>query len=170
MRQSDFATCYVREVDQDGSARRREQGARILRELQAYSASQSELGRQFARRMGMHPTDSVAVVEILRAEERGDPLTPARLAPRVGLTSGATSILLNRLEDAGHITRRRGHTDRRRVTLHSAATVHAAADEFFAPLSRRLSEVVDEFTPEQLQTVEQFVTAVRGTVDAHVTP
>ncbi len=113
-----------------------DQHDRIVNGFSAYSAGQSEFGREFARRMGMHLTDSIAAVEILRAEDRGQPLTPARLAERIGLTSGATSILLNRLEKAGHITRERGHADRRLVTLHSAQVVHADADNFFAPCGR----------------------------------
>lgn len=69
-------------------------------------------------------------MEILAAEGRGQPLTPARLAARIALTPGATSTLLNRLEDAGHVVRTREHTDRRIVILHSTRTVHETADAF----------------------------------------
>jgi DNA-binding MarR family transcriptional regulator len=147
-----------------------DQHERVVNGFQSYAAGQSELGREFARRMKLHVTDSAAIVEILRAEDRGNPLTPARLAARIGLTSGATSILLNRLERAGHITRVRGHADRRKVTLHSARPVHTAADEFFAPLAARLGELMDRYSPEQLHLIETFVTEFRDIVDGYARP
>lgn len=142
----------------------------VVNVLWAYGAGQSELGREFARRMHMHPTDSAAVVEILRAEERGTPLTPARLGERIGLTSGATSILLNRLEAAGHVTRARGHADRRLVTLHSTDAVHTASADFFAPLRARLDAVMDAYSAEELALVGRFVDDVRAAVDGYARP
>ena len=149
---------------QDAAVRQRE---RIIDGLRAYASGQSELGREFARRSRLHVTDSAAIVAILRAEERGRPLTPARLAEKIGLTSGATSILLNRLEDAGHITRVRGHADRRIVTLHSTSAVHESADAFFEPLHLRLLALMERYPPDQLDLIEEFVTEMRSTVDDH---
>ncbi|WP_410625850.1 hypothetical protein [Amycolatopsis sp. cmx-8-4] len=60
--------------------------------------------------------------------QRGRPLTPARPAERIALTTGATSSLLNRLEDARHIRHTREHSGRRIVTLHCTPAIHAAAE------------------------------------------
>jgi len=144
-----------------------ERHARVIEELWAYGAGQSDLGRHFARRMRMHATDSAAIVEILRAEDRGQPLTPARLAERIGLTSGATSILLNRLEEAGHVTRERGHSDRRLVTLRSTAAVHRRSAQFFGPLREQLDAVLSRYSSEELDLVIGFVGAVREVVDSY---
>ena len=151
----------------DGSAAE-QQRARVIEGFAAYAAAQSETGREFARRSRMHVTDSAAIVEILRAEDRGQPLTPARLAERVGLSSGATSILLNRLEDAGHVVRRRGHADRRLVTLHSTASVHESAAAFFDPVRVRLEEVLSHYTSEQLALVEHLVADVHAALETHL--
>src|ERR1700677_763401 len=83
------------------------QRAKLLEELRAYGADYSEVARRFATWLGVHSTDATALVEILSAEERGDPLSPARLSERISLTSGATTALLNRLGRAGHIVRSR---------------------------------------------------------------
>ncbi len=53
---------------------------RVMNGLIAYAGAQSELGRQFARSIHMHTTDSTAILAIINAEERGKPLTPVRLA------------------------------------------------------------------------------------------
>lgn len=134
--------------------------AQVLGELLAFSASQSDSGRAFARHMEMRPTDATAIVEILRAEERGQPLTPARLGERIGMTSGATTILLNRLEGAGRVTRMRGHADRRTVTLHSAAAVHAEATTFFEPERKRLLELLRQFGTDELALIHRFTSGL----------
>lgn len=144
-----------------------EQRERVMSSFLAYASAHSELGRRFARRMEMHPTDAAAIVNILRAEERGHPLTPARLVEQLGLSSGATSILLNRLEDAGHVVRQRGHADRRLVTLQSTPTVHEAADAFFGPLRSRFEALMSQYTPDQLKLIEHFVTELQKTVEGH---
>ena len=141
-----------------------EQRERTIQSLTSFASAYSELGRFFARRHQMHTTDAAAIVEILTAEGRGRPLTPARLAERIALTTGATSILLNRLEDAGHVVRTRGHRDRRVVTLHSTPAVHETADSFFAPLSRQLHSVLGNYSRADLELVEGLVDRLRSSV------
>ena len=140
----------------------------VVAALQSYAAAQNDLGRLFARSRGMHTTDAAAVVEILSAEDRGLPLTPARLAERIALTSGATSILLNRLEEAGHIRRTRDQADRRIVTVRSTPTIHEDADAVFAPLRRRLEDVLSAYSPEDLGRVAEIVDALRDATRAHI--
>ena len=134
----------------------------------AFASAQNELGREFARGVRLHSTDSIAILAIINAEERGRPLTPVRLADIIGLTTGATSVLLNRLEDAGHVVRARGHADRRMVTLHSTPTVHETADAFFQPLGDRFDTMMNDYSPEELLLVEKFVTNLRATMDTYM--
>lgn len=124
--------------------------ARLLEALRVYGATYTELTRRFADHLGLHPTDARAMNEILVAEDQGDPLTPARLGARIGLSSGATTNLLHRLERAGYVTRVRDRTDRRSVTLRSSPGIGAPAGEFFAPLDARLTALVTAHDPDQL--------------------
>jgi DNA-binding MarR family transcriptional regulator len=140
--------------DDDEMVRRRE---RVLSALKSYSMAQKEYGRVFARSREMHPTDAAAIVEILTAEHRGSPLTPARLAERISLSPAATSTLLNRLEEAGDIVRRRGHKDRRVVTLHGTSRVQEKADSFYEPLNAGLYEVMGHYSAAELDLVEKIV-------------
>ena len=150
--------------DEEAAAQRE----RVLNGFIAFAAAQNELGREFARGIRMHTTDSAAILAIINAEERGKALTPVRLADLIGLTTGATSVLLNRLEDAGHVIRARGHADRRMVTLHSTPTVHETADAFYKPLSDRFELMMSEYSPEQLLLVEKFVSGLRTTMDGYI--
>lgn len=141
------------------SATRAQRGA-VIEAVRAFAALDSDLGRRFARRHGMHPTDAAAIVEILNAEQRGETLTPARLAERIGLTTGATSTLLRRLEGAGHIVRSHDHEDRRMVSLRSTGSVHESAASFFAPTSRAMDEALLLFSSTDLETAIAVVAAL----------
>ncbi|MEU4312410.1 MarR family transcriptional regulator [Nocardia sp. NPDC024068] len=126
--------------------------------LRAYGANYREFSRKFAAWLGLHSTDAEALIEILAAEERGTALSPARLSERIGLSQPATTALLNRLEQAGHVVRTREHRDRRMVTLRGGPDVHHLADEFFHPLGEEVAAVMARYSPEQLTQFERFLT------------
>jgi MarR family transcriptional regulator, organic hydroperoxide resistance regulator len=115
---------------------------RLLLGLRSFAGAYAEVTRAFAAWLGLHATDARALVEILTAEDGGAPLSPAVLGPRLGLSSGATTTVVNRLERAGCVVRSREHADRRVVTLRAHATIAPPAREFFAPLARRLDDVL----------------------------
>lgn len=145
-----------------------EQRDTVIALLHAFGAADSALGRQFARQQQMHPTDAAAIVEILDAEQRSEFITPARLGERIGLTAGATSTLVNRLEGAGHVVRTRGHADRRLVGLHTTPQVHVDADAFFAPIGSALAAALAEYTPEEIDSFESILRRLTAVVDAEL--
>ncbi|MFF7690203.1 MarR family transcriptional regulator [Streptomyces syringium] len=114
-------------------------------------------------------SSSTAVLEIAATEERGTPLSPARLSERISLSTGATTALLNRLEAAGHITRAREHSDRRIVTLRSGGHIQERADEFFGPLAHRLDATMSHYPPRLLEQFETFMAGLNTTMDTHLT-
>lgn len=144
------------------------QHARLMEELRIYGSIFNQFSRLFGSWLGLYSTDAEALLEIVHAEERGDPLSPVRLASRIGLTSGATTSLLNRLEEAGHVVRSRENADRRVVTLRSSPQVHARADEFFATLAAQLDSTMSRYTPELLSRFEALLIDIRTTMSAHL--
>jgi len=129
----------------------------VVDRLRAFATADAERGREFARSRSMHFSDAAAVVEILTAEAHGQVLTPARLAERIGLSAGATSTLLNRLETAGHVVRTHDHPDRRIVGLHSTAQIHDDAETFFAPVAAALDATLSRYTSEQLDAFAEML-------------
>ncbi|RFA09814.1 hypothetical protein B7R54_11805 [Subtercola boreus] len=141
---------------------------RLLTALRMHGTAFSDMGRQLGLSAGLHTTDANALVHILAAQDAGAPLTQTQLSHRVGLTGGATSSLLNRLEDAGHIRRARDNADRRIVTLHSTDGVEELIDGFFDPLAERLGTVMDRYSPEVLAEFERFLSDVAVTMDDYL--
>ena len=114
---------------------------------------------------GLHHTDVEALTRVMVAQDRGKPMTAGALAAELGLTSGAITFLVDRLERAGHVSRVRDDTDRRKVLLHYSEGGRAVADEFFDPLRRHSKAAMDQFTPDELETVRRYL-AVAGTAMA----
>ncbi len=141
------------------------QRERLMEGFTAFGGRYTEFSRRFAAWLGLYSTDATALLEITAAEERGTPLSPARLSKRIQLSSGATTALLNRLEAAGHIVRTREHEDRRVVTLRSSTDIQARADTFFRSLAGRLDALMAEYPPELLQQVETLVTRMCSAMD-----
>ncbi|MCO8274950.1 MarR family transcriptional regulator [Actinoplanes sp. TRM 88003] len=140
---------------------------RLVAALHEHGMAYGELGRRFGAAIGLHVTDAIALVEILSAHERGVPLTQSALARRVGLTPGAMSSLINRLEGAGRIRRVRDTADRRVVTLHAGDNVDAPLERFFTPLADRMAEVMNRYPPEALAEFTRLLTDVCQTMDAY---
>ncbi len=154
-------------ADSDGTGIA-EQHARLMEELRIYGSIFNQFSRLFGSWLGLYTTDSEALLEIVYAEERGAPLSPARLASQIGLSSGAATSLLNRLEQAGHVVRSRESIDRRVVTLRSSPQVHRRADEFFATLATQLDNVMSRYPPELLNSFEGLLIDLRTTMSAHL--
>jgi DNA-binding MarR family transcriptional regulator len=139
----------------------------IVNLLRSYSVEAQHVGHAFAQRHGLHPTDLQALIAVMHAEGRGDPLTPGRLGEAIGLSSGATTAAIDRLERAGHLRRTRESTDRRVVHLRYGAPGMALAMEFFGPLGKRTDKVMAGFSDGDLQLVHRFLRDMNEALSEH---
>jgi len=110
-----------------------------MQRLRDWAAAFDELNRHLGSWVELSPSDANALGQVLWAERAGEPLSPAELARRIGMTSGATSVLVDRLEAAGHVTRHRESTDRRRVTLRTTEAAQRANAAFLGFAGREIA-------------------------------
>ena len=141
----------------------------IVTLMRSYSVEAQQVGHAFAQRHGLHPTDLQALIAVMHAEGRGDPLTPGRLGEAIGLSSGATTAAIDRLERTGHLRRSRESTDRRVVHLRYAEPGMALAMQFFGPLGKRTDQVMADFTDEDLALVGRFLRGMNEALAEHRT-
>ncbi|MEV0901466.1 MarR family transcriptional regulator [Actinoplanes sp. NPDC049802] len=125
--------------------------------LNTYSSEANHIGHAFAHLHRLNATDLHALLAVMHAERSGSPLTPGKLGEAIGLTSGATTALIDRLERGGHLHRTRESADRRVVHLRYADAGMALAMSFFAPLAPRTDEVMAQFGVGELQVIEKFL-------------
>ncbi|SDT41797.1 MarR family winged helix-turn-helix transcriptional regulator [Actinoplanes derwentensis] len=135
--------------------------------LNAYSGEAQHIGHAFASQHRLHNTDMHALLAVMQAERRGTPLTPGKLGESIGLTSGATTALIDRLERGGHLRRSRESADRRVVHLRYADAGMALALAFFTPLAPRTDAVMNDFSVGELETIEKFLNGMIGSLVAY---
>ena len=80
-------------------------------EIMGYLGAASDFDERLAKKLKLSRTD----MRCLDLIGRHGPMTAGRLAEESGLTTGAVTFILDRLEEAGMVTRRRDTEDRRRV-------------------------------------------------------
>lgn len=132
----------------------------MLRRLQtAVSEAESAL----AGRLGIGPTDLAAMTHLTFAAE---PIGPRELSGRLGITPGATTELVDRLERAGHLERRRDTVDRRRVQLHASAATLAEVAGALGPLLRALDAVAAELDDHDRAVVVGYLSGVLAAYEA----
>jgi DNA-binding MarR family transcriptional regulator len=78
------------------------------------------------------------------------PVTAGDLAHATGLTSGAATRMIDRLETTGFVRRVHDTADRRRVLVEFAAERQAEIDAVLEPNRRQLATVFLGYTDEQL--------------------
>jgi DNA-binding MarR family transcriptional regulator len=108
-----------------------------------------------AARRGLTATENKALDLLSR---RG-PITSGELARQLGLTPGAVTGLVDRLARAGYARRVPDGTDRRKIFV--VADVDRLTAEMapaFAPLKAEMARLTSGYTPDQLTTIEHFVT------------
>ncbi|KZX22523.1 MarR family winged helix-turn-helix transcriptional regulator [Rathayibacter tanaceti] len=133
-----------------------------LEALRRYAVRYQESSHHFATWMRLPTTDGVALGEILWAENAGDPLSAARLRLRIGLTSGATNALVNRLEERGLVRRSRESTDRRIVSLRVTETARRQSSGFLGSRAEELDAALADYDSATLTTIRDFLDRFAG--------
>ncbi|MEO3873017.1 MarR family transcriptional regulator [Nonomuraea sp. B12E4] len=121
-----------------------------------------------AEAAGLNTTDYYA----LNLLDLTGPLTSGELAARTGLTTGATTRLIDRLERGGYVRRAPDPADRRKVIV-EAAGEREELDEVLAGTRGRLAEVFQGYAEAELATLFDYfgraTTAYRAATDELVT-
>jgi len=119
-------------------------------------------GHAGAKAVGLGATDLYA----LNILGLGGAMTPGELGRRTGLTTGPTTRLIDRLEQAGYVRRAPDPDDRRKVIIELVASP-GGLDEALAPARRKIGAIVQGYSPEQQAVLfDYFARAADAYVEA----
>lgn len=91
----------------------------------------------------------------------GVAVTPTQLADRMGMTTGAVTKMLDRMEQQRLVTRRPDRHDRRRITVHALPDRAEELVSLYQPMAGYLTEHIAAFTDEQLRLIIDFARSSR---------
>jgi DNA-binding transcriptional ArsR family regulator len=132
---------------------RHEKIDQLMREIRLMSSFDALFSQAVAERVGMHSTD----IETMDLLNTLGPMTAGELSKRTGLTSGATTRLIDRLERAGYVHRRPDESDRRRVVIAPAHEDPGGIGGLFQPLIDGMLSLWATFDDNELDVIIRFV-------------
>jgi DNA-binding MarR family transcriptional regulator len=131
----------------------------LLAEARALSGDFDRLSQAVADRVGLSPTEVLAMDLISRSGS----LSAGELGRELRLTSGAITGLVDRLEKAGYAKRLADPDDRRRVLV-TATARERKIGELYAPLAAALRSVIAGYSERDLVTLTEFIRRFRSAV------
>ncbi|HEY2700993.1 MAG TPA: MarR family transcriptional regulator [Pseudonocardiaceae bacterium] len=118
---------------------------------------------QVAEQVGLSPTDHKCLDLALRSDV---PLTAGQIAERSGLSTGAVTGVIDRLERAGYVRRVRDPHDRRKVLVEVSKSNLSAYGDAFDGLWRALDRALANYTSDELKAIERYITEMISVLSA----
>jgi DNA-binding MarR family transcriptional regulator len=132
----------------------------LIGELIAEFRTSGNLDRAFdnraAEELGVNDTD----LHCLNIIENAGGITPGALAAEAGLTTGAVTGVVDRLEHAGYARRKPDPRDRRRINVEVTERFHERARRIWGPVAEDWqAELGRRFTAAELELITEFLRA-----------
>ena len=146
------------------SDRRRNEVMEALRTaLREYLGAVDAFDEGVAQELGISRTD-LRCIDLL---ERRGTMTAGALADGCGLSSGAMTFLLDRMERAGMVRRVRDPADRRRVLVELVAAAGRRAWEVHRPMVEEMRALAARYGVDELAMVCRFLTDAKAVYEKH---
>jgi DNA-binding MarR family transcriptional regulator len=104
---------------------------------------------------GIHKTD-LESLDLLFL--RGGACSAGELATATGLTSGATTALIDRLVRAGYVVREDDPNDRRRQIIRIQVDAIEPIKAIYAPMQEAMFKLWSGYRPKDLEVIPDFIT------------
>jgi DNA-binding MarR family transcriptional regulator len=140
-------------------------GQQLRAEIMGYLGAATEFDDGVAKKLRLSRTD-MRCLELVASQ---GPLTAGRLAEESGLTTGAVTFILDRLEEAGMVTRRRDTEDRRRVWVEIVPAAQERLQGLQQPVAEEMRQVAQRFKADELAVVRDFMRQAKEVFQRQVT-
>ena len=112
-----------------------------------------------AQQIGMNASDMQCAEFLVRQ----GPLTAGQLAELSGLTTGAITGVVDRLERAGWAKRENDPADRRRVIIHAVPQDTNAEEGLYDPYTEAMSNLLADYDDQELHFILEFISRLSAT-------
>lgn len=124
----------------------------LLKLGEIYSTETALFQQQAAAALHLGVTD----LKALSALVREGPMTAGQLTQRLGLTTGAGTLLVDRLTRAGYVERQPHATDRRKVMVSMNRSRLPATDQVYEAMGAAFAKLLDRFSVTELECLVRF--------------
>jgi DNA-binding MarR family transcriptional regulator len=137
--------------------------AQVATEIALFQNATAVVDAAAAEVLGLNPTDLRCMGRLYMAGRS----TAGELAEACGLSRGAMTVALDRLEHAGYVRRVRGETDRRRVMVEVTVRAQQLAEAIWGPIGSEGSAQLARLTDHELTFLLEFLRSGRELQEKH---
>jgi DNA-binding MarR family transcriptional regulator len=137
----------------------------LLAALRENSTNTVLFHASIAEKYGLNATDHKCLDYIIR---RG-PVTAGQIMEYTGLTSGAVTGIINRLEKKGYVRRRKDAEDKRKVLVEKIPTSIAHIDAIFESILDETIQLLRRYSEDELSIILDFVHRCNMITQSHMT-
>ena len=138
---------------------------RLLEAVRGAQSASHLMDEAFADFVGINRTDG----RCLDVVDQHGSITAGDLARDAGLTTGAVTAVVDRLETAGLVRRTVDPRDRRKVLIELTPDAKSLAQEVYGPLADAARPYIDSLTDQQILTLIGFLETSRRINMEHAT-
>ena len=131
--------------------------------FRAYQTSNDNFDQAIADSVGMNRTD----MRCLDLIDQAGGMTAGELATAAGLTTGAVTAVIDRLEKAGMARRVADPADRRRVRIEVTPKLWEVTGPLMTPFLEESQAILDDYTTEELARFSDFLDRVIAVQATH---
>lgn len=124
----------------------------LVNSLRAAQTASDMMDEAFCDFLGINRTDGRCIDVI---DRRGE-LTAGELAKEVGLTTGAVTAMVDRLEVAGLVQRKNDPADRRKVLIQLTGDAKQLAADIYGQMAQATAPLIDDLSDSDLLTLISF--------------
>ena len=135
------------------SSRKRQLFEELTLEIRASQSATDRFDQAVADALGLNGTD----MRCLDIIDRGGRLTAGQLAQESGLTTGAVTTVIDRLEASGYACRVRDTDDRRRIYVELTEMARTNAHRYYAEHEALGEELFRRYNEQELSFLLDFV-------------
>lgn len=151
-------------MSSDSQCTRQELVREVQATLRGLHAAVDSLSQTVADKLGVNRTD----LRCLQMLGQFGPLTAGQLAEASGLTTGALTTVIDRLEKTGVARRVRDEVDRRRVYVTLTPSASQQLHSIYRDLLINSAAMMERYSDEELMLVRDFVRLGRDVTLEHV--
>ena len=137
--------------------------AEVAHEVAEFQSAVDVVDEAAAERLGLNRTD----LRVLGMLDRRGPMTAGRLAGACGLTPGAMTTAIDRLERAGYARRVRDLRDRRSVRVEVTPRARRLCTELYGPIGEAGMARLRRYSDVELALLRDFLRAGRRLQEEH---
>jgi DNA-binding MarR family transcriptional regulator len=137
----------------------------LIREFRVSGNQDSAFDGLAAEHLGVNRTD----LHCLNIIENSGGLTAGELSEEAGLTTGAVTGVIDRLEEAGYARRIPDPADRRRVKVEVTPEFYRRAEAIWGPMAADWQSTLGaRFTVAELERITEFLRATNDVARRHI--